>query len=139
MDYGKILAGGFSVIIKEAKDALATLSAGDADYAKRSHFLRAVIMSCEAAIAYAKRYSVLAASMAKTTSCVRRRKELEDIAAVCREVPEYGAKSFREACQSFWFVQAGNTIDTISQFSSFILNQLAFNICFNKSFSAVVF
>ncbi|MBO5938524.1 MAG: glycyl radical protein [Clostridia bacterium] len=105
VDYPKVLAVGYRGIIKEAKDARAKLSAGDADFAKRSHFLDAVIMSCEAAIAYAKRYSELAAQMAKTTADVRRRKELEEIAAVCREVPEYGAKSFREACQSFWFVQ----------------------------------
>ena len=105
VDYPKVLAVGYRGIIKEAKEALSKLSVGDADFAKRSHFLNAVIISCEAAIAYAKRYSELAAQMAKTTADVRRRKELEEIAAVCREVPEYGAKSFREACQSFWFVQ----------------------------------
>ena len=105
VDYPKVLAVGYRGILKEAKTALAALSVGDADFAKRSHFLNAVIISCEAAIAYAKRYSDLASQMAKTTADVRRRKELEEIAAICREVPEYGAKSFREACQSFWFVQ----------------------------------
>lgn len=105
VDYPKVLAIGYTGIKKEAEDALAKLSQGDADYAKRSHFLQAVIISCDAAIRYARRYSELAASMAKTTADVRRRKELEDIAATCREVPEYGAHSFREACQSFWFVQ----------------------------------
>ena len=105
VDYPKVLAVGYAGIKKEAEDALAALSRGDADFAKRSHFLQAVIISCDAVVRYARRYSELAASMAKTTSDVRRRKELEDIAAVCREVPEYGARSFREACQSFWFVQ----------------------------------
>ena len=105
VDYGKVLAVGYTGIIKEAKDALATVNQGDADFAKRSHFLKAVIMSCEAAIKYAKRYAELASSMAKTTMDVKRRRELEDIAAACRNVPEFGATSFREACQSFWFVQ----------------------------------
>ena len=105
VDYPKVLSVGYRGIIKEAKAALASLSVGDADFARRSHFLNAVLISCEAAIAYAKRYSELASQMAKTTADIRRRKELEEIAAVCREVPEYGAKSFREACQSFWFVQ----------------------------------
>lgn len=105
VDYPKILRIGYSGLREEAKAALSQLKQGDADYAKRSHFLNAVIMSCEAAIGYAKRYSELAASMAKTAADVRRRKELEDIAAICREVPEYGARSFREACQAFWFVQ----------------------------------
>ncbi len=104
-DYPKVLAVGFSGIIKEAREALKALSAGDADYAKRSHFLNAVIMSCEAAVAYARRYADLASNMAKGASDVKRRRELEDIAAACRNVPEFGAESFREACQSFWFVQ----------------------------------
>ena len=105
VDYGKILAHGYTGIIKEAKAALATVNQGDADYAKRTHFLNAVIMSAEAAIKYARRYAELATSMAKTTMDVKRRRELEDIAAACRNVPEFGATSFREACQSFWFVQ----------------------------------
>ncbi len=105
VDYPKVLEKGYSGIIAEAKAELDKLSPGDADYAKRSHFLNAVIMSCRAVCDYAKRYSVLAASMAKTTADVTRRKELERIAEICREVPEYGAKSFHEACQSFWFVQ----------------------------------
>ena len=105
VDYPKVLAIGYSGIIKEAKEALSLLSRGDADFAKKSHFLNAVIMSCEAAINYAHRYSDLAASMAKTCMDVRRKKELEDISAACRQVPEFEARSFREACQSFWFVQ----------------------------------
>ena len=105
VDYGKILAHGYTGIIKEAKAALSTVNQGDADYAKRTHFLNAVIMSAEAAIKYARRYAELATSMAKTTMDVKRRRELEDIAAACRNVPEFGATSFREACQSFWFVQ----------------------------------
>ena len=104
-DYPKVLAIGYSGIIKEAREALTALKTGDADYAKRSHFLNAVIMSCEAAIAYARRYADLASNMAKGSSDVKRRRELEDIAAACRNVPEFGAESFREACQSFWFVQ----------------------------------
>jgi len=105
VDYPKVLAKGYRGIIDEVKAELAGLSQGDADYAKRSHFLRAVITSCEAVVKYARRYASLAKEMSKTCQCVYRRKELEDIADVCSNVPEYGAKSFREACQSFWFVQ----------------------------------
>lgn len=105
VDYPKVLAIGYNGIIAEAKAEKAKLSQGDGDYAKRTHFLDAVIMSCEAAIKYAKRYSELAMAMSKTTSDFGRKKELEEISAVCARVPEYGAESFREACQSFWFVQ----------------------------------
>ncbi len=105
VDYKKVLAVGYSGIIAEAKAEKAKLSQGDMDFAKRTHFLEAVIMSCEAAINYAERYSALASSMAKTTSDFGRKKELEEISSVCARVPRLGAESFREACQSFWFVQ----------------------------------
>ncbi len=105
VDYVKVLAVGYTGIIAEAKAAREKLSFGDEDYAKRSHFLDAVIMSCEAVIKYAERYSALAAQMAKSCADVARRKELEKISQICREVPKFGANGFYEACQSFWFVQ----------------------------------
>ena len=105
VDYPKVLAVGFEGIIKEAKDALSALSQADADYAKRYHFLNAVIMSCEAAINYAERYSALAEEMARAETDYGRKKELEEIAYNCRRVPRHKAESFYEACQSFWFVQ----------------------------------
>ena len=105
VDYPKVLAIGYEGIIKEAQTELATLSQGDADYAKRKHFLDAVVMSCEAAIGYAERYAELAGTMAKTSSDIGRRRELESISVNCRRVPRRGAESFWEACQSFWFIQ----------------------------------
>ena len=105
VDYPKVLAIGYEGIIKEATAYRAALRQGDADYARRVHFLDAVIMSCEAAIAYAERYSTLAENMAKSEINVTRKKELNEIAVNCRRVPRHGAESFWEACQSFWFVQ----------------------------------
>ena len=105
VDYPKILAVGYKGILTEAKAELARIRPGDADYSRRRHFLDAVIMSCEAVIKYARRYSELAASMAKTTADIGRKKELEEIAAICSRVPGEGAQSFWEACQSFWFIQ----------------------------------
>ena len=105
VDYAKVLKVGYNGIIKETEKALSELSQGDADYAKRSHFLNAVIRSCKAAVKYSKRYAALAAEKAKGTQDIRRRKELEVIAQNCSGALEYGAKSFYEACQSFWFIQ----------------------------------
>ena len=105
VDYPKILAVGFEGIISEAESALLTLSQADADYAKRYHFLNAVITSCKAAIGYAERYSALACQMAKTEMDFTRKRELEEIAYNCRRVPRHGADGFYEACQSFWFIQ----------------------------------
>ena len=105
VDYGKVLRIGYSGIIEETKAALAKLNFGDSDYAKRHHFLNAVIISCEAVIAYAKRYAKLADKMADGCQDFERKAELRRIAINCERVPEFGARNFYEACQSFWFIQ----------------------------------
>ncbi len=105
VQYEKVLKIGYRGIIAEAKERRASLNVGDADYVTYAAFLDAVIMSCEAAITYAKRYAVLAREMAKGESDTTRKAELEQIARNCEHVPENGAASFYEACQSFWFVQ----------------------------------
>ena len=105
VDYGKVLNKGYRGIISEAEEALGKLDIADGDYVTRSNFLRAVIESCEAVIAYSKRYAALAGEMAKSEQSPIRRRELETIASNCKKVPEFGATSFHEACQSFWFVQ----------------------------------
>lgn len=105
VQYEKVLAIGYKGIIAEAQKLLDECRPGDADYATRSRFLQAVIISCEAVIRYARRYAVLAAHMAQQESDPVRRAELAQIAKNCSTVPENGARSFWEACQSFWFVQ----------------------------------
>ena len=103
--YGEVLAIGFKGIRAKAEAELAKLSVGDGDYQKRSRFLEAVIISCNAAITYAKRYAKLALEMAEKCTDMNRKKELVFIAQNCANVPENGATGFYEACQSFWFVQ----------------------------------
>ena len=105
VQYEKVLAIGYQGIIAEAQAELDTCQPGDADYARKSRFLQAVILSCEAVIRYAHRYMVLAKQMADQETNPQRREELLAIARNCGRVPERGAESFYEACQSFWFVQ----------------------------------
>ena len=105
VQYEKVIEIGYRGIIKEAQEELDKCKVGDGDYAKRSRFLQAVLISCEAVIGYAKRYAVLAREMAGKTTDAKRRTELLKIAENCEKVPENGAANFYEACQSFWFVQ----------------------------------
>ena len=105
VNYEKVLKIGYRGIIDEAKAALSALDFSDPEYVSRTNFLNAVIESCEAVIAYAKRYATLAQETANKESNASRREELEKIAKNCARVPEYGATDFHEACQSFWFVQ----------------------------------
>lgn len=105
VSYDKILAAGYEGILAEAKAALSMLQVSDMDYAKRSRFLEAVIRSCQAVILYAERYATLAKEEADKCKDPVRKAELNRIAKNCERVPRYGATSFYEACQSFWFIQ----------------------------------
>lgn len=103
--YEEVLAVGYEGIIKKAEQELSECNVGDGDYAERSHFLQAVILSCQAVIEYARRYSALAQEMAERCTDAARKEELLRIAENCSRVPAKGAQNFYEACQSFWFVQ----------------------------------
>ena len=105
VQYDKVLAIGYRGIIDEVLAEKSRMSFGDADYCSKTALLDGIIMSCEAAITYAKRYAALARSTAQAEADPTRRAELLQIAANCDRVPEYGATSFYEACQSFWFIQ----------------------------------
>ena len=103
--YGEVLENGFSGIRAKAEAELAKLSLADGDYQKRSRFLEAVMISCDAAVTYARRYAKLALEEAEKCTDPVRKMELLVIAQNCANVPEKGANGFYEACQSFWFVQ----------------------------------
>ncbi len=106
VNYGKVLRIGYNGIKKEAEAAMAGLDVAEPDYNARRLFLEAVVESCEAAIIYAARYAELARKTAVSCPDNARREELLRIAANCDRVPAEGARSFYEACQSFWFVQS---------------------------------
>lgn len=103
--YGEVLAIGFSGIKAKAQAELDKLCLADGDYQKKSRFLEAVMISCDAAIEYARRYARLALKEAEECTDPVRKRELLQIAQNCANVPEKGATGFYEACQSFWFVQ----------------------------------
>lgn len=103
--YWDVLENGYEGIMARAQKELENCQVGDGDYAKKSRFLEAVIMSCQAVIGYANRYAQLALQMAQETTDPTRRQELLVIAENCSRVPAKGAQNFYEACQAFWFVQ----------------------------------
>ncbi|HIT89028.1 MAG TPA: glycyl radical protein [Candidatus Merdenecus merdavium] len=105
VQYEKVLAIGYEGIKRQAKQELDNCRVSDGNYIEKSRLLQAMMISCDAAIAYANRYAKLAEEQAKTCKDRRRAAELTRIAQNCRRVPMQGATSFYEACQSFWFVQ----------------------------------
>lgn len=105
VDYGKVLAKGFSGIIMEAEAQKAKLSGAVPADIKKRDFYDAVIITYKAAITYAHRYADLCDQLAARESNPTRKAELTQIAANCRRVPEFPATNWWEALQSFWFVQ----------------------------------
>ncbi len=105
VQYDTVIYKGLDYVIERAASELDKANFGDADFACRSAFLKAVIVSCEAVKIYASRYSELANSMAAKESDPARKAELSAIAGRCARVPAKPARGFAEACQAFWFVQ----------------------------------
>ena len=105
VNYGEVLEIGLEGIKQKAEAALLKCTPDLPDYAKRHAFLEAVIESLDAAVLYAERYSETAYMEANACREPKRKEELFKIAENCKSVPRRGAKSFWEACQSFWFIQ----------------------------------
>ena len=105
VNYEKVLKKGYRGIMAEAQAAKDKLDVADPDYVQRNNFLTAVIESCEAVVEYARRYAQLAKELALREKNPERKAELEKISCNCKRVPEFPARDFHEACQSFWFVQ----------------------------------
>nr|WP_255528931.1 pyruvate formate lyase family protein [Roseomonas rosulenta] len=103
-DFGKMLTRGCKGLRAEALARLEALE-HPRDLALRKPFYEAAIITCDALSLFARRYAERAAEMAAQTVNPQRRKELEEIAAICAWVPENPARTFREAIQAQWFTQ----------------------------------
>ncbi|MCC8121923.1 MAG: hypothetical protein LIO58_00030 [Oscillospiraceae bacterium] len=99
-DYEKLLRVGLLGIRKEIEDEIAGLDLVVPDDFEKLQFLNAALISNEAAIGFAQRYSDLAAEQAKQAADPVRKAELEEIAAMCAKVPANPASTFYEAVQS---------------------------------------
>lgn len=124
LDPAKVVTLGFEGIKDEIRDRMDRLQTHLAEDMDKHLFYRAALISCDAAIQFAHRYAALAAKMAEQEKDQGRRRELEQIAAVCRRVPALPARNFWESLQSVWFVQLIPQIDNSgSSFSPARLDQ----------------
>ncbi|MCE5221316.1 MAG: glycyl radical protein [Clostridium sp.] len=105
VDYGKVIKYGLKGIIEEVQNKINNSNQSDPEFVKNREFWRSIIISCQAAINYAKRYSKLALKMAEDENDLSRKKELINISEICDKALEQGSNTFYEAVQSFWFIQ----------------------------------
>ena len=95
----------FKAQIAEAQARLDWLNDPHAN--ERNEELKAMAISCDAAILFAQRHADLAEKMAAAETNPARKAELEKIASVCRWVPAHAPRDFWEALQMYWFVHLG--------------------------------
>ncbi len=103
-DYWNILDKGLGAYKAECQkkinEAVITSKAGQ----EQVDFWKAVIITIDAAGAFAQRFSELAAEKAAQESDPLRKQELLTIAETCAHVPMNPARTFREAVQAVWFI-----------------------------------
>jgi len=102
-DYQKLLRLGLKGIKEEIEYYAAQL--GNDNQREKLDFYQACLLVCDAAIAFAHRYSQLAEELAQGTTDPLWQAQLQKIAQICRRVPEAPATGFWEALQSVWFIQ----------------------------------
>ncbi len=105
IDHERILKKGYLGIKHDVEAKLASLKMEEPDAWNKKLFYDAVIIICNAVIAFAERYAEQAEKQASAEPEEKRRNELLQIAANCRRVPANPATTFWEACQVVWFNQ----------------------------------
>ncbi|NSW50996.1 MAG: hypothetical protein HPY85_00640 [Anaerolineae bacterium] len=104
IDFDHLLQVGVVGIREEIEQFRTTLNLTDPRQQEQDAFYRACLISLEALVTASHHYAALAMAQAQTASTSQRQQELEQIAAVCRRVPEYPAATFHEAIQCAHFV-----------------------------------
>jgi formate C-acetyltransferase len=105
-DYDRLLKRGLRDIINELKSRRAQAEAAEFEDERRNkiEFIENCIREAESVIGLAHRYAALAEEKAVVDDDSGRRKELFEIAQICRRVPEFPARSLHEAAQAVWLV-----------------------------------
>jgi formate C-acetyltransferase len=105
---GMIYAKGMRDFQQEIAERMAGLDyLSDPLAADRAEELKAMSISCDAAVIFAERHAALAEELAAAETDAKRRAELLRIAAVCRRVPAEAPRDLWEALQMYWFVHLG--------------------------------
>ncbi len=108
----KIYKKGMLNFIDEIKQSILNLDFyNDPDaFAKREE-LKAMEISAQALISFAKRYSQKLYQLAEKEKDSIRKIELETMSGICERIPANAPRTFWEALQYYWFVHIGVTTE----------------------------
>ncbi len=95
----------FKAKIKHQLDGLDFIH--DPEALEKAEELKAMDISCDAAMIFARRHAALAREMADGETDPERKEDLDRIAAVCERIPAHAPKTLWEAVQMYWFVHLG--------------------------------
>jgi len=111
-DYEGVLKKGLNGIKEEACRRYKQLDWSQPENIEKEAFLRSIMIVCDAAVNFGKRYAHEAMNLAAKEADHQRKKELKRIADVCTHVPGNPARNFHEALQSLWFVVLITQLET---------------------------
>ncbi|MBU9736384.1 glycyl radical protein [Diplocloster agilis] len=103
-DHPWLIQNGVQTIIDQCEEGLANIDyKNDPECVKKKDFYEAAMISANAIIQFAARYADLAEKLAAEETDETRKRELLEMAGICRHVPKYPARNFREALQFIIF------------------------------------
>ena len=103
--YTQVINEGLRGIIADIENRRFRLDITVAGDYEKDVYLSSMLIAAEGMILLAKRYADEAERLAGIEADETRKAELLEIAAVCRHVPEFPARNFREALQSLYLYQ----------------------------------
>jgi len=115
----KIYKKGFLNIIEEIQIKIKNLDfCNDPKAFDKKEELKAMEIAAEALINFATRYSKALSELSNKEKNPFRKKELKEMAAICKRVPANRPQTFYEALQYYWFVHVG-VITEVNPWDSF--------------------
>lgn len=113
-DYEKLIAQGTEGIISEVNRLQQEVTEGSDPW----NFYQGVKVVAQGLAEFGERYAAKALEMAERETDPDRRRELEEIAEVCRQVPRRQAATFRQALQTIFFAQIGINLESLDNGNS---------------------
>ncbi|WP_028309161.1 glycyl radical protein [Desulfitibacter alkalitolerans] len=100
--YEWLIKEGIAGIIKVVEKRRAELDITIPGHYEQDYYLKALLIVAEGIMKLAERYAAEADRLASIEEDPQRKRELQEIAQICRYVPANPARTFREALQSFY-------------------------------------
>jgi len=104
----KVFRTGFRQLKEEIKDAREKLDFfNDPEAYEKLEELKGMDIACDAMIMYAERHAEKLTGLASVEKDEARKKELLEMAEVCRRVPANAPQTVHELLQHYWFIHLG--------------------------------